>query len=268
MKKVLAIVCVLTLLLTLGGCGLLGSKQQRNVAEFVQPLTDGAQAYYDYYLIFWEGYFREENGAFVLAEDLDEASLTAQESGIRVVMDARRTGISQNLTSGLAEADAFLEDDFQRMMEAEQYFEWRLYEQDGEYYGILNCYDRCSGASGTQLSFEDLKYSCLLTVQNEDLAFGEHMEETALLACNRRYYIAAKDEAFYSVCKETGESVQIMEDAWWHNNSGNQDYVNFCQSEDVFYMRGRYEEKDNRVYALYACYMDGTGLTELLRETQ
>lgn len=262
MKKIHRLLALSILLLFLCGCsGILGGHQRRNVAVNMPVMTDGEQLLYVFSLLPREGYFQEENGTFRLAENpYPDEMLTECMPGLRVVMDARRTGMMQDLVSGLEPEDAFLEAGFRQLMDEEDYFECRIYEKDGEYFGILNCYRRCAGRSGTILAYEDLKFSRLLTVEDGQLVFGEKMKDTALLACNSSHYITYRDKTISSVCKATGQQTEIMKDQWWERQPSDTGYVTFCQTDNVFYMSGCHED----IYSLYACYMDGTGLQQLL----
>lgn len=264
MKKTHKLLALSVLLLFLWGCtGLTGGYQRRNIATDMPVMTDGQQTLYVYSCLPREGYFREENGTFCLAENpYPDDTLTECAPGLRLVMDAWRIGLMQDLVPAFAPEDAFLEAGFRQLMDEEDYFECRIYEKDGEYFGILNCYRRCAGRSGTILAYEDLKYGRLLTVENGALVFGEKMNDTALLACNSSHYITYRDKTISSMCKATGQQLEITEDLWWEQRPSDTGYVTFCQTEDVFYMTGCHED----VYTVYACYMDGTGLQQLLCE--
>ena len=267
MKRMYRLLAGVLLTMLLCGCsGLTGGHQIRNMASYIPVMTDGEQSFFEAYTLpQWKGYFQIQDGTFVLSErPYPDDTLWEAETDTRLVMDAQRTGIMQDLVPGLAPEDAFLEDGFWQLMDEEPYFACRIYEEKGEYYGILNCYRRCAGRSGAILAFEDLKYSRLLTVENDRLVFSEPMKKTALLASNSTHYIAYQDKTILSVCKATGEQRQIMKDLWWSTPSEKY-YVNFCQTENVFCISGRRLEKGEDIYALYACYIDGSGL-QLLRE--
>lgn len=270
MKQTVKFLSVCVLLLFLCGCsGILGGTQERNMAEYVQVMTDVEHDYYAYSLWKWEGYFQNEDGAFVLSENpYPDDTLLEAETDTRIVMDARRSGLMQDLISGLTPEDAFLEEGFRQLMEEENYFECRIYEKNGEYFGFVNCYRRCAGRSGFILAYEDLKYSRLLTVEGGQLVFGEEMEKTALLACNDTHYIAYRNKKIFSVRKSTGLQTEILKDQWWDTGPTYYSYVDFYHTENVFYMCGRQDAGLGDAYSLYACYMDGTGLQQLLYERE
>lgn len=260
-------VIILALLLVQSGCsGLLGGHQDRRIAQQTEVLTDGTQSFYPYALWIWNGYFRADQSGFALADNpYPDETLTVQESAGRVVLYAQATGVER---WELDPEEVSLEEDLRQLVAGETYYEFVVYEVDGEYYGIFNAYDRCAGASGMILAAEDLKYSRLLTMENGTPVFGEPMEDTVLLACDRTHCIAYRDKMYVSIEKETGAQREILADPWWDHGPQYHCFANFYQAGDVFFMAGRQDDNDQYEYSLYACRMDGTGLQLILQEIQ
>ena len=95
MKKTHKLLALSVLLLFLWGCtGLTGGYQRRNIATDMPVMTDGQQTLYVYSCLPREGYFREENGTFCLAENpYPDDTLTKCAPGLRLVMDAWRINL-------------------------------------------------------------------------------------------------------------------------------------------------------------------------------
>ncbi len=260
MKKAVVFFCIPVLLLSMCGCsGLTGGMQQRNIGTYVPLLTDGETSFLQYELAQDGGYFCAKEDGFTLSDRIfPDAALQEQQTDTQIVASLMRTGIYENGVE-LEEAFAFLAESLDDLLSQEDYQEYILLCRDGEFYGILNCYKRPAGRSGSMLAYEDLKYSCLLGVEDGRLTFGEKMKDVALLACNQTHYVAYQDRQIYSVCKATGETTQILEDQWWDTDE-NKSYVNFFFGDEVFYFSGRNSESNN---TLYACYMDGSCLQQL-----
>lgn len=265
MKKIIALLCALAMSMSLWGCsGLLGGIQERNIGTYMPVLTDGEKTYLEHAAYWNQGYFTAEDQGFAMSDRAwPDDTLQEKPSDTRVVASMFRTGIYEG-GAALEEEFSWLTASLEELLAQEEYMEYILLCRDGEFYGILNCYNRPAGRSGSLLCFEDLKYSCLLRVENGQLVLGEKMKDVALLACNRTHYIACGNKRIYSVCKQTGEKTQILEDLWWDKGPTYYCYVDFYFTDDVLYFSGR-QDHGQEVYTLYACYLDGSQV-QLLAE--
>lgn len=253
-EKIARVLVPLLLVMALWGCsGILGGTQRRNMAQTTQAYTDGTAVYLPTEWP-WEAYIVQKDGKFSL-EAVTGENLAALSGGPRVVLDVQRTGLARDMVTDFSGEDAFLEAGFRQLLAEEDYFECQILETGGQYYGILNCYRRCAGRSGSLLANEDLKYSRLLTVEDGALIFGEKMEKTALLACSPTHYIAYRDKMLYSIRKSTGQTQLLLQDQWWGDGQ-----MRFYWAGDVFYAATRQQLGEETVSMLWVCSMDEAGM--------
>ena len=261
MKRIFSLFLA-AILVCLSGCtALTGGINRRNMGMYMPVWTDGEQEFLEVCVA--DLYFSPTADGFRLSDKAcPDPYLTEKARDTQWVISFSRTGFAKEIDLvGLDPQYSFLEESFAELLEQQEYMECMLFCKDGEFYGILNCYRRSAGRSGTGLAFEDLKFSCLLTVEDQKLVLGAPMKEVALLACSPTHYIAYRDKRICSVSKETGKQTVLVEDIWWNQKENINDISTFC-TDEIFYFYGWLGGSQQQA-SFYACYMDGSGLQQL-----